>query len=128
MIYLFLVFTSVLFVELVLGLKLVTAANGIFQQSFGSISIMRDDKLSDLEKEKLIQQTAAAIFKTTCMFILKLVALFAVLYVVYFLFVFLLPDMESRVMEALVSVWDLVLMTLIALCYVWGRNVIRKRL
>lgn len=128
MFYLFMFLMSAVFVEGVIRFKVISAASSIVKQSMNSIQVLMDDQIDDLKKEQLARRASIDMLKETFYFLILLTILIAAVILFSGLFILVFPSYEERALEMTTSITDLIFLTVSALIYVWGRNVVQGRL
>jgi len=126
MIYLFLLVSCVIFIELFIYLDLNKEAMTIITRSRDAMGVVMSSDLDDDAKEAFMRRASVEMFKATFTFAIKFLFIVVVLYAIYWLLINVFPDLRDPVLESLVSPVVIVGMTFAAMSYVWVRNVIRK--
>lgn len=128
MTYLILVISAIIFVELFILLKILKEANSVIALSMGSLNTIKSKDLSDREKEQLMRKNSVVMIQTTFKFILKFLLLFASIYLFIMVVIYFFPHLEDSIYEGFTSIVSILVVTLVASIYVWGRNVISSKL
>lgn len=128
MIYAVLLVISFLFIEFFVLLRMRETALSIVTLSHRAMGVVFSKELSDAQKEVMIRQASFEMLKTTFKFVIKFMSIVLGLYLAYLLLAKILPFSEAAFVESIYSVKVIILVTLVAMTYVWLRNVIIQRL
>lgn len=126
MIYASLAIFCVAFVELFLFLNIRKDIALLASTAQESLRVLSSSKMTDDEKEALVRRASLDLFKATGLFTTKVIAIFVVLYFIYFLFIGASPDLEPELLQSFVSPLAILITSIVAMCYAWVRNVIFK--
>lgn len=126
MIYASLAIFCVVFVELFLFLDIRKDVARLASTAQESLRVLASAKMTDDEKEALVRRASLDLFKATGLFTVKVIAIVAVLYLVYSLFIVALPDLEPELLQSFVSPLAILITSIVAMGYAWLRNVILK--
>jgi cytochrome c biogenesis protein CcdA len=83
-------------------------------------------EMGDDEKEAFMRRAALKMLIATILFVAKFLLIVLALSAVYWLSVTVFPELQEPIMESFVSPTIIVGLTLLAIAYVWARNVIFK--
>jgi cytochrome c biogenesis protein CcdA len=114
----------IVFVELFMALRIRAQISEIFRVTRDAMSVMASSELDDDAKEARVRHCSLALFKATFLFLFKFLAIAAALATMYYAFLAFSPDRRQWLNEALVSIKVIVLLSFIAIAYVYGRNLI----
>ena len=128
MIYLVLLSSCVVFVELFLLLDLKREALQIAGLSRETLAVVMSSELGDEAKETFMRRASIDVFGATCRLVGKFLAILAVLYAIFWLASTLSPELGDRIVESFVSPSIIIGLTILTAAYVWARNVVRKQL
>ena len=126
MIYLFLMISCVIFIELFIFFDLKNDAMKLVTQSREAMSVVMSSKLHDDSKEAFMRQASIETLKGTFMFAMKFLLITVVLYAIYWLLITMVPDLRVPILESFVSPTVIIGVTVAAMSYAWLRNVILK--
>jgi len=126
MIYLFLLAFCIAFIELFMALDIKREGVNLIARSRDAMAVIASSELDDDEKESFMRRTSVEMFKATIRFIIKFLLIIMVLFVMYWLTIFAFPELRAPILQYFVSPVGIVGMTLIAIAYVWIRNVTLK--
>lgn len=126
MIYAFLLVSCIVFIELFMVLDLRKDASRIIAGSREAMRVIMSPEADDDEKEAFVRRASADMFVATFKFLLKFLIIFLALYALYALVSYIVPAIRGPILESLVSPIVIVGLTLLAMAYVWLRNVILK--
>ena len=128
MTYLILILSVILFIELFIALHIIKDTSSVIKLAGDSMSIVKSKEMSDLEKEKFMRKNSLVLMLSTFKFMAK----FLIVIVVVSLFVWgallIYPELTDSIVTGFTSVMPLLVLTVVAGIYTWGRNVIRKKL
>jgi len=127
MTYVSLLLFSIVLFELFALLGIGKDAMAIIARSQEAMRILRSPAIGDDEKETHMRRGSAEIFKATLRFTAKFVLIGAVLYLLFVLIVAVRPDLETPILESLVSPVVIVLLTAVTMCYAWARKALLPR-
>jgi len=128
MIYIILMISSILFVELFLAFSITSEAKKVIQLTSNALETVKSKSLTDREKEVFMRKNSLVMLLTTLMFIVKFFSIFIIIYIFINGFLFFYPDLTDLIMMNLTSLKPLLLLSLATLIYVWARNVISSKL
>jgi hypothetical protein len=128
MIYVLLILSCVVFLELFRLLRLRTETTAIVARSRDAMRVMLAKDISDDDKEAFMRRASLAMLKATATFTLKLLGVFAVLYAIFVAAVAVIPDLERPLLDSLVSPRIILILTIAAVWYAWLRNAVLKQL
>lgn len=126
MIYASLTIFCVVFVELFLFLDIRKDIALVASTARKSLGVLASSEMADDAKEAFVRHASLDIFRTTGIFATKVIAIFVVLYFIYVLFIVASPDLEQDLLQSFVSPMVILITSIVAMCYVWVRNVILK--
>ena len=126
MIYVFLLASCIVFIELFIVLDLRREATSIVTRSHAGMRVLTSADLDDDEKEALVRRASVDLFKATLLFSLKFLMIALALYIMFWLAVALFPDLRNPILESIASPTIIIGLTLAAAAYVWARNVLLK--
>lgn len=126
MIYVFLLASCIVFIELFIVLDLKQEATDMVARSHAAMRVMMSAEYDDDEKETLVRRASIDMFKATFLFALKFLLIVLVLYTMYWLTVTVFPGLRGPILGSIVSPIVVIGLTLAAAAYVWARNVILK--
>lgn len=122
MIYPPLVLFAIVFFELFVLLRIGKDARAIVTLSGESMRLLVTSGIGDGETEAFIRRKSAEIFKATCTFAVKLLAIGLVIYLLFLLTVTLFPDLREAILTGLVSPAVIMIVTGATVCYALVRN------
>ena len=128
MIYIVLLASSIIFVELFIAFRILKDARSVMSLSATSVNTMKSSTMSDREKEEFMRKNSIVMLLTTFKFIAKFFAIFAVIYLVIFSVTSIYPDIEESLVSNFTSLIPMLILTAVTMIYVWGRNVICSKL
>ena len=126
MIYVFLVVSCIVFVELFIFLDLKTDAAKIVKRSHKSIGVAISSELDDDEKEDFMRKASIQMFMGTFILTIKFLLIAVVLFAMYWLMISFVPDLRDPILNSFVSPIVIIGVTAAAMSYAWVRNVILK--
>ncbi len=126
MIYLFLLGSCIVFIEMFIVLDLKREAMSFVARSRAAMRVVMSAELDDDEKEALVRRASIEMFKATFLFSLKFLFIVLVLYTMYWLIVTVFPELRDPILGSIVSPIVIIVLTLAAAAYVWARNVLLK--
>ena len=126
MIYVFLLATCIVFIELFFVLDLRRETKDIVARSRAAVQIVMSAELDDDRKETLVRRASIEMFKVTFLFSLKFLLIALALYSMYWLVVMVFPELRDPILGSIVSPIVIIGLTLVAAAYVWARNVLLK--
>src|SRR5688500_8791392 len=98
-----LLLTCVVLIESFLFLQLGKQARGILAATSAALSVLRDAKVSDDDKERCTRSAARVVLTMTAVFTLKLAAIAGVLFIVFFGVASFSADGAAALLAALMS-------------------------
>lgn len=128
MTYLILLASSIIFVELFIAFKILKDAQSVLALSSKSIGTLKSTTMTDREKEEFMRKNSLVMLITTFKFIIKFFVVFAVIYAFIMAVISFYPDLSESVMAGFTSIIPMVVLTVVTMIYVWGRNVISSKL
>ena len=126
MIYVFLLASCIVFIELFIVLDLKKEAKGMVARSHAAMRVMMSGEYDDDEKETLVRRASIDMFKATFFFSLKFLLIVLVLYTMYWLTVTVFPELREPILGSIVSPIVIIGLTMAAAAYLWARNVLLK--
>ncbi len=128
MVYLLLLAISVVFVELFILFKILPDAQNVLKLSSKSVSVMKSKEMTDNEKEAFMRKNSLTMMLATLKFAGKFIAIFVVLYALFYAVEIYSKELALELNQQLYSVVAMTVLTIVTLAYVWIRNVIRRKL
>jgi len=128
MVYAFLIFSSIAFIELFIQFNLRGQLGSIMTISREAVNVLISSTMEDDEKEIVIRRSSLVLFKATFAIISRFSCILVIMYTSYIIMVNSVPEIEEHLLKSLYSIRDLILLTVFTICYVLIRNVIRKQL
>jgi len=128
MLYAVLLAYAIIFIELFIGLKIIHDAYDVLQLSSKSIGVMKSSSMTDREKEIFMRTNSLSMLLTTFNFIGKFFFIFVTLFLINLAVEFFSADLALKVTESFTSIKFITLVTIVAIFYVWIRDVVRKKL
>lgn len=126
MIYVFLLASCIVFIELFIVLDLKKEAMDMVARSHAAMRVMMSAEYDDDEKETLVRRASINMLKATFFFSLKFLLVVMALYTMYWLTVTVFPELREPILRSIVSPIVIIGLTLAAAAYVWARNVLLK--
>jgi len=118
----------IVFLELFLVVGLGREATNIITRSRAAARVFIDASLDDDHKETFMQRESIEMLKATGRLVLKIAAIGAILYAVYFLIVTIVPESRDEIVAGFTSITTISILTVATLAYAWARHVIGKKL
>jgi len=128
MMYLVLLASSIIFVELFIAFKILKDAQAVMSLSLESVNTMKSSNMSDREKEAFMRKNSVIMLVTTLKFIAKFFAIFGIIYSLILIVFNLYPHLSEPIIDSFTSLVPMLILTLVTMVYVWGRNVIYSKL
>lgn len=128
MMYLVLFIYAIIFIELFILLKIIPDAQGVLALSSKSIEVMKSNEMSDREKEAFMRTNSLTMMKATFKFIGKFLLIIVALVVANYIVELISAELAAQVMASFTSLRVIIIVTVVAMIYVWIRNVISKKL
>jgi hypothetical protein len=126
MTYIVLVCMCIVFVELFLALRISAQTSQMFLVTKEAMAVMASSELDDDTKESRVRRCSLTLFKATFLFLLKFLAIAAVLAAIYYAYIAFSPGQRQSLNETFVSMKAIVLLSFISFAYVYGRSRIVK--
>lgn len=128
MVYILIYLLCILFIELFILFDINSNIKSVLHLSREAFKIIVSKELTDEEKEKLVRNSSLEIFKTTLLFITKVMLVFLVLFVVYKVLLISFSLSEDRFIEVSFFLHTIVSLTVMGVLYSWLRSVVIRRL
>ena len=128
MIYLFLIVSTIVFVEIFIATNILSSAHSISAASRRAISTFRSPEMSDDEKEIIIVGMSKDIAIATFVFSAKFILILLFLYGLYIAAVQLSLITQDEFLDSMQSLRTIIALTVLAVVYIQVRNVVLKRL
>lgn len=128
MMYLVLLIYAVIFVELFILFKIIQDAQGVLALSSKSVEVMKSSEMSDREKETFMRTNSLTMMKATFKFIGKFFLIILALVAANYIVELISTELAAKVVASFTSLIDIIIVTVVAMLYVWIRNVISKKL
>lgn len=116
------------FVEIFVRLRLGSQLGETLEHSREALAAVRDPDLTDLQKERIMRRRSAALLKVTGVFTVKFLLLALLMAALFFALSAILGLQRREFAAEMISLPVILAMTAAASCYVWIRNVVKKRL
>jgi len=128
MMYSVLLASSIIFVELFIAFKILKDAQAVMSLSLQSINTMKSSDMTDRQKEEFMRKNSLVMLVATLKFIAKFFAIFGIIYLLIMIFFNYFPHFKESIMDGFTSLVPMLILTLVTMVYVWGRNVICSKL
>lgn len=128
MMYLVLFIYAIIFVELFILFKIIQDAQGVLALSSKSVEVMKSNEMSDREKEAFMRTNSLTMMKATFKFIGKFLLIIIALVAASYIVELISAELAAQVIASFTSLIDIIIVTVVAMIYVWIRNVISKKL
>ena len=91
-----------------------------------ALDVLRSSTVEDDEKEAIMRRSSLAILKVTSLFTAKLLLIFLILYIIYFLAIHLFMVSEEEFLGSMLSPLTIAVITIVSMFYIWIRNDIKS--
>ena len=126
MIYVYLLVSCIVFIELFILFDVKKEAMGIVTLSREVMGILMSSGLDDDAKEAFMRRASIDTFKATLIISLKFLLIILMLYAMYWIMVYAFPMLRDPILDSFVSPLVIIGLTAAAMVYVWARNVVIK--